>query len=151
MVLVGRPDLQAQVLQSTVSQFPLIGEQLKEPQQLSGGTVAVDPEVRDLLTRQVGVFEDLGCVVEQASPDFPEAAAAQVRDWQGAVLDLVRSEGADKRSQARVLSWGVNGAGAAVMVSCPGGFTLIIRLRRSGESREPDCSCGVESLGCRNR
>jgi hypothetical protein len=54
--------------------------------------------------------------LEQASPDFPEAAAAQVRDWQGTVLDLVRSEGADKRSQARVLSWGVNGAGAAVMV-----------------------------------
>ena len=54
--------------------------------------------------------------LEQASPDFPEAAAAQVRDWQGTVLDLVRSEGADKRSRARVLSWGVYGAGAAVMV-----------------------------------
>ncbi|MFP5370061.1 MAG: ABC transporter, partial [Actinomycetes bacterium] len=47
----------------------------------------------------------------------PEAAAAQVRDWQGTVLDLVRSEGSDKRSRARVLSWGVNGAGAAVMVA----------------------------------
>jgi len=55
--------------------------------------------------------------LEQVSPDFPEAAAAQVRDWQGAVLDLVRSEGADKRSQARILSWGVNGAGAVVMVA----------------------------------
>jgi hypothetical protein len=55
--------------------------------------------------------------LEQVSPDFPEAAAAQVRDWQGAVLDLVRSQGADKRSQARILSWGVNGAGAAVMVA----------------------------------
>ncbi|MCZ2858749.1 ABC transporter [Blastococcus sp. VKM Ac-2987] len=51
------------------------------------------------------------------SPDFPEAAAAQVRDWQGTVLDLVRSEGADKRSRARLLSWGVNGAGAVVMVA----------------------------------
>ena len=54
--------------------------------------------------------------LEQVSPDFPEAAAVQVRDWQGAVLDLVRSEGADKRSRARALSWGVNGVGAAVMV-----------------------------------
>ena len=54
--------------------------------------------------------------LEQVSPDFPEAAAIQVRDWQGAVLDLVRSEGADKRSRARALSWGVNGVGAAVMV-----------------------------------
>jgi hypothetical protein len=55
--------------------------------------------------------------LEQVSPDFPEAAAAQVRDWQGTVLDLVRSEGADKRSQARFLSWGVNGAGAVIMVA----------------------------------
>ena len=36
-----------------------------------------------------------------------------MRDWQGAVLDLVRSRAPDKRSQARLLSWGVNGAGAA--------------------------------------
>ena len=55
--------------------------------------------------------------LEHASPDFPEAAAAQVRDWQGTVLDLVRSEGADKRSWARLLSWGVSGAGAVVMVA----------------------------------
>jgi hypothetical protein len=55
--------------------------------------------------------------LEQVSPDFPEAAAAQVRDWQGAVLDLVREQGADKRSTARILSWGINGAGAAVMVA----------------------------------
>jgi energy-coupling factor transporter ATP-binding protein EcfA2 len=55
--------------------------------------------------------------LDQVSPDFAEAAAAQVRDWQGAVLDLVRDEGADKRSRARLLSWGVNGAGAAVMVA----------------------------------
>ncbi|WP_104525888.1 GTPase domain-containing protein [Blastococcus atacamensis] len=53
----------------------------------------------------------------RVSPDFPEAAAAQVRDWQGTVLDLVRDQGADKRSRARLLSWGVNGAGAVVMVA----------------------------------
>src|SRR4051812_11619401 len=55
--------------------------------------------------------------LETASPDFSEAAAAQVRDWQGMVLDLVRSQGADKRSRARALSWGVNGVGAVVMVA----------------------------------
>ena len=42
---------------------------------------------------------------------------AQVRDWQGTVLDLVRSEGADKRTRARAYSWGVNGVGAVVMVA----------------------------------
>jgi hypothetical protein len=55
--------------------------------------------------------------LERVSADFPEAAAAQVRDWQGYVLDLVREEGAGKRTRARVLSWGVNGAGAVVMVA----------------------------------
>ena len=55
--------------------------------------------------------------LEQVSSDFPEAAAAQVRDWQGAVLDLVREQGADKRSTARILSWGINGAGAVVMIA----------------------------------
>jgi len=41
VVLVGRPDLQEQVLQSAVAQFPVIGGQLGQPQGLSGGTVGV--------------------------------------------------------------------------------------------------------------
>lgn len=53
----------------------------------------------------------------RAGPGLPEAAAASVRDWQGAVLDLVRAEGAGRRNRARLLSWGVNGAGGAAMVS----------------------------------
>jgi energy-coupling factor transporter ATP-binding protein EcfA2 len=55
--------------------------------------------------------------LERASAGFAEAAGAEVRDWQGAVLELVRTEGADKRSTARFLSFGVNGAGLAVMVA----------------------------------
>ncbi|MGY1697981.1 ABC transporter [Geodermatophilus sp. SYSU D00814] len=60
-----------------------------------------------------GREEDLGAT----SPDFAPAAAEEVRDWQGYVLDLVREEGASRRSRARLLSWGVNGAGAVVMVA----------------------------------
>jgi hypothetical protein len=55
--------------------------------------------------------------LDRVSPGFPQAASLEVRDWQGHVLDLVRSEGADKRTRARLMSWGVNGAGAAVMVA----------------------------------
>ena len=55
--------------------------------------------------------------LEHASPEFPDAARDEVRSWQGYVLDLVRSEGADKRSTARLLSLGVNGAGLVVMVA----------------------------------
>ncbi|MCW2613678.1 MAG: putative transporter, partial [Frankiales bacterium] len=55
--------------------------------------------------------------LEGVSPDFPADASDEVRAWQGHVLDLVRSEGADKRTKARVLSLGVNGAGLVVMVA----------------------------------
>jgi len=42
---------------------------------------------------------------------------ALVRDWQGYVLELVRTEGAAKRSGARFASYGVNGAGLVVMLA----------------------------------
>ena len=64
-----------------------------------------------------GLVADRQRELETASPEFAGGAAAEVRDWQGAVLDLVRNEGADKRTRARTLSWGVNGAGAVVMVA----------------------------------
>lgn len=41
VVLAGHPDLQQQVLQTALTQFPVIGSQLERPEQLSGGTVAV--------------------------------------------------------------------------------------------------------------
>jgi YihY family inner membrane protein len=40
-VLEGRPDLQQQILDSTLSQFPVIGEQLGQPQGLRGSVGAV--------------------------------------------------------------------------------------------------------------
>lgn len=39
-----------------------------------------------------------------------------MRDWQQDVLDMVRSEGQDKRTTAKFLSYGVNGLGVALMV-----------------------------------
>ena len=50
------------------------------------------------------------------SKEFPAAASRAVRDWQGYVLELVRKEGADKRSTARILAYGVNGLGLALMI-----------------------------------
>ena len=55
--------------------------------------------------------------LEAASAGFDEAAAVQVRGWQGHVLDLVREQGAGKRTTARLASYGVNGAGLVVMVA----------------------------------
>jgi hypothetical protein len=56
--------------------------------------------------------EDLG----RASRDFRRRTERTVRDWQQALLDMVRTEGADKRSTARFLAYGVNGLGVALMV-----------------------------------
>ncbi|WP_310964258.1 dynamin family protein [Nocardioides terrisoli] len=39
-----------------------------------------------------------------------------VRDWQADLLDLIRTEGADKRATARFLAYGVNGLAVALMV-----------------------------------
>ncbi len=56
--------------------------------------------------------EDLG----RASRDFRRRAERVVRDWQSDVLEMVRNEGADKRSTARFLAFGVNGLSVALMV-----------------------------------
>jgi energy-coupling factor transporter ATP-binding protein EcfA2 len=55
--------------------------------------------------------------LERASSGLEEAAADEVREWQGVVFDLVREEGASKRATARLASLGVNGAGLTVMLA----------------------------------
>jgi energy-coupling factor transporter ATP-binding protein EcfA2 len=58
------------------------------------------------------VGEDLG----RASRSLRRQAERAVREWQQDVLDMVRTEGADKRTTARVLAYGVNGLSVALMV-----------------------------------
>jgi len=53
----------------------------------------------------------------RSSPELDERLPAEVRAWQGQVLDLVREQGADKRTGARIASYTVNGAGLAVMLA----------------------------------
>jgi hypothetical protein len=54
--------------------------------------------------------------LSRASADFDRKAGRAIRDWQGAVLDLVADEGMSKRSRARFYALGVNGAGVALMI-----------------------------------
>jgi hypothetical protein len=54
--------------------------------------------------------------LSRSSPDFDRRATRAVRDWQGAVLDLVADEGMTKRSRARFYALGVNGIGVALMI-----------------------------------
>ncbi|WP_346960945.1 dynamin family protein [uncultured Arthrobacter sp.] len=66
-----------------------------------------DPAGRQLLGT-----EDLS----GTSEGFPDAVAAEIRAWQGSLMELIRTEGQGKRTQARWLSFGINGLGAALMI-----------------------------------
>lgn len=50
------------------------------------------------------------------SSGFAEAAPRVIREWQGDVLELVSTEGQEKKATARYLALGVNGAGVALMI-----------------------------------
>ena len=83
---------------------------LRRWRQLPGGPalVAAHPELADPAPGSTGRVERL------------------VRDWQAEVLDLVRAESSDRRTTARVFSFGVNGVGAILMLlvfSQTGGLT----------------------------
>ena len=52
----------------------------------------------------------------KASPDLNARVERLVRDWQGEVLELVRSEGRDRRTTARIAAYGVNGIGVILML-----------------------------------
>jgi len=73
---------------------------LRRWRQLPGGPalVAAHPELADPAPGSVGNVERL------------------VRDWQGEVLELVRAEANDRRTTARVLSFGVNSVGVILIL-----------------------------------
>ncbi|MFE5775809.1 dynamin family protein [Brachybacterium sp. NPDC056505] len=57
-----------------------------------------------------------GADLSRMEPGYEQQVARAVRDWQGDVLELVRSEGGDRRTKARILSLGMNAVGVALMV-----------------------------------
>jgi hypothetical protein len=105
-----------------------------KPQQAERVTVAVESGLQTLILehaeaaaeradaswRSVAagtrVLEEGGVDLSRASRDFRARTERMVRDWQSGVLDLVRSEGADKRTTARFLAYGLNGLSVALMV-----------------------------------
>lgn len=54
--------------------------------------------------------------IGRSSKTFSTRSARAIREWQNYVLELVRREGAGKKSTARVLAYGVNGLGIALMI-----------------------------------
>jgi energy-coupling factor transporter ATP-binding protein EcfA2 len=112
----------------------IVGAIKGRPQQVEKVAVAVESGLETLLLEhaenaaeraeeswssvQAGrhLLEDSGRDLGRASRDFRARAERTVRDWQHGVLEMVRTEGADKRSTARFLAFGVNGLGVALMI-----------------------------------
>jgi len=63
-----------------------------------------------------GLLRDAGSELGRASRELRRNAERAVRDWQADVLEMVRTQGADKRSTARFLAFGVNGLSVALMI-----------------------------------
>jgi hypothetical protein len=105
-----------------------------QPQQAARVTVAVESGLQTLILEHAEsaaersdaawrsvtagrhLLDDSTDDLSRASRDFRQRAEQMVRDWQQSVLDMVRTEGADKRSTARFLAYGVNGLSVALMV-----------------------------------
>ena len=62
------------------------------------------------------LLDDVGGDLGRASRDLRRKAEQAVRDWQGEVLTMVRTQGQDKRTTARFLAFGVNGLAVALMI-----------------------------------
>ena len=50
------------------------------------------------------------------APDLEARIERLVRDWQGELLELVRNEGRDRRTTARIAAYGLNGIGVILML-----------------------------------
>jgi hypothetical protein len=52
----------------------------------------------------------------RSSADLEARIQRLVRDWQGDILQMVRDEGKDRRTTARIMAYGVNGLGVVLML-----------------------------------
>ena len=105
-----------------------------KPQQADRVTVAVESGLETLVLehaeaaaeRTAGAWATYApgkALLDDSDEDLSRASRAlrrrterTIRDWQADVLELVRTEGADKRGTARFLAFGVNGLSVTLMI-----------------------------------
>jgi energy-coupling factor transporter ATP-binding protein EcfA2 len=105
-----------------------------KPQQAERVTVAVESSLESLIVEHAEaaaeraeaswrslapgqeLLSDVGEDLGRASRGLRRRAERAVREWQEDVLSMVRDEGADKRTTARYLAYGVNGLAVSLMV-----------------------------------
>jgi hypothetical protein len=68
------------------------------------------------LAAGLGLLTDSGSELGRASRELRRNAERAVREWQSDVLNMVRTQGQDKRTTARFLAFGVNGLSVALMI-----------------------------------
>src|SRR5690606_14699126 len=78
-------------------------------------------------------------------------AAAQVRAWQDDLLSMVREEGADKRMTARILAFGVNGLGIALMVVVFASTGGLVRAESAAAGGTAGAGQTLREASCRAR
>jgi hypothetical protein len=123
-------------LESRVGAFRdrLVGAVRGKPAQVERVTVAVESGLETMLLEHAEaaaeraaaswssvapgrrLLDQQGPSLDRASREFRREAERVVREWQQDVLEMVRTEGADKRMTARFLAYGVNGLSVALMV-----------------------------------
>ncbi|MFC6018967.1 ABC transporter [Plantactinospora solaniradicis] len=106
--VTGRPAPNAQLRTAIESQLvTLLRETLAVAAEQSYAAWQAHPAGAALLTPELA----------RPADDLPERAERLVRDWQRGVLELVRSQGGDKRFVARSAAYAVNATGLAVMIA----------------------------------
>lgn len=106
--LRGRPAPEVQVEQALETGLQaVIIEELAKAGEQSQRRWRADAAGRGLLGG-----DDLGRLPD----DVPERSAEVIRAWQGEIMSMIRSEGAGKRTQARLMSIGLNIVTVGLMV-----------------------------------
>ncbi|UJH70700.1 hypothetical protein [Ornithinimicrobium sp. INDO-MA30-4] len=54
--------------------------------------------------------------LQRAAPDLEERTERMIRDWQGEILEMIRTEAGKRRTTARYLAFGVNGLAVMLML-----------------------------------
>ncbi|MFD0972461.1 GTPase domain-containing protein [Plantactinospora endophytica] len=106
--MTGRPAPNAQLRTAIESQLvTLLREAAATAAEQTAAAWQTHPAGAALLTDELS----------RPTEDLPERAERLVRDWQRSVLELVRTQGGDKRFVARSAAYAVNATGLAVMVA----------------------------------
>ena len=108
--ITGKPEPQVQAAQVAIEDgvYQLIYDEVTAAvRDIRSDWEKIDPQMLSEYLQQGTLRSD-----EERS----EGVARLVRDWQAGLLDLVSSEGASKKTTARILSLGVNAVGVALII-----------------------------------